>query len=554
MPIRVVPAPILILTSVLSTTTPPPSFWTTTTTSTRVPLATRVPTTRIPFPVSTSVRPHQLLTDGPFSRKETIQRLGTSSSSSQNNDENRSHSPGLNKTTAEPVITDSSVTSYPRQQFGVLSLHSEQDPHDIELSSTLSSSEIMQDYDAIDDAYDDYEGEESLDKSPRDGLQEQRKRIGFREAVSRLSNQHQQGLQRSHPSSSSPSSSVQLLASTVSDFLNRLQHPEARTIGTKRVPFNESIISGPSVVQPSSSSSFEPAAATTPSMIRVSTPGTSDRSSNIPYKSIFSVLFGNSGMPATVSLFPSKQIHSTETTTRKPTTTSRPLTMLDKFVRLMHATESQDLNGHPLSSAQVISHESESVKHFLIENIVPHLHKVFLSSRNSSLDVPLQDLHAYDPFGLDGDDVANSFIYLLLKNVFKAGFGKEKEVYAPSEEMMAFTQKLLNPSLYMNFARDAGIWRTESLLPSSGSQASSSHNQIHKDFEEDFDHMNEERWYQTPEFIASTCILSVLIILTVILVLVCWLNWRKSNSFHISASQHQHMNYEEGYQSKIVYM
>ena len=292
---------------------------------------------------------------------------------------------------------------------------------------------------------------------------------------------------------------------------------------------------------------------------------TSEDGAGTPTKSIFNVLFGDAASPGAVSFFPNA--FTSITPKRPPAAAPRPLSafsdMLARWRNLDQTSTStsteksatKSLNSsrkNDSSAEQSLSQDSDSVKNYFLNLTMPFLLRLYTDSRNSSLEVPVQDRHAYNSFGLDSDDLANSFLYQFFKNVFSKGLAGVDRASSLSDDLIALTQRLLNPVNVMNiiFPFHHG---TDGRSGYDNKQSSNIHNQIHVHdaFESDFDSMSEERWFQTPEFVVSVSVVSVFILLVLISLTVRWSNTRKSNSFPVSLHQ---MNYEEAPKSQILYI
>lgn len=278
-----------------------------------------------------------------------------------------------------------------------------------------------------------------------------------------------------------------------------------------------------------------------------------------PIKSIFSALFGETGAPAAITLFPNA---FTSIRTKRPTAAPRPVTIADMLARWKNSAQNSVEKSTPKPSEasyksnssreESISQDSQAVKNYFLHNTMLLLQRLYSDSRNSSLQVPLQDIHAYDGFGLEADDYRHSFPYQFLKNVFSEGVGGVRRVTSLHEDMMALTQRLLNPANVLSIITP--LYGAMNGHPGSrNKQAPDLQDQVHVHdaFESNFDFMNEEKWFETPEFIVSTAVISVIILLVIIALILSWNNTRKSNSFPVSLHQ---MNYEEAPKSQILYI
>jgi hypothetical protein len=216
------------------------------------------------------------------------------------------------------------------------------------------------------------------------------------------------------------------------------------------------------------------------------------------------------------------------------------------------ATKPLDTAGQrSLSDEERLSQDSAAVKNYLLSHTLPFLIQRF--SPNSSDHVPIQNLHAYDGFGLDADDITNNFLYQFLRSFLSEGLtGVRQRETSLQEDVIAFAGRILNPATYLSVISSL----TQDVNRRTDAQQNREEHQhmpVHEAFEADFDHMHKEKWFETSEFIVSVSVIGVILLLVLISFSVIWNNRRKSHSFPVPNMMTE-MRYTDSQKTQIYYI
>lgn len=241
-------------------------------------------------------------------------------------------------------------------------------------------------------------------------------------------------------------------------------------------------------------------------------------------------------------------------TTKKPV--SRPTAVSPLMHRWIDAaqklTQNQtSLSGREHSSPEeILAADSDAAKKYFLNRVIPVMEVLYTNARNSSMRIPPRNMHAFDAFALDKDDMTNSFGYKFLKNLLTSGLGGRKPQLNGLEDFAIMIHKVVSQANVLSLLRHV----TASNHFNNNDTRDAAHNDpviLHEDFESNFDDMSEEKWYQTPEFVVTISVLSALVLFVLVFALVTWCTSRKSSSFPVSGDP---MNYERASKSQILYI
>lgn len=278
-------------------------------------------------------------------------------------------------------------------------------------------------------------------------------------------------------------------------------------------------------------------------------------------RTVMSSLFERAGVPAALSHFvnaftpmttpaPSTRRPTSVRASRSPAAISNGLVQrwIETAEKLTSSqTEGLSGRGH-LSPEEMLSADSSAAKKHLLDRVLPVMEHLYSNARNSSLQVPPRNPHAFDAFELDKDDMTNSFLYKFFKHLLIQGVSGRNVELNGLEDLTRVLHKLANPTNVLSLLRHA---TTGSNHLNSSDNGEAVHVIVHEDFEANFDDMNEEKWFQTPEFVVSVSVLSAVLLLALITCFVTWFSSRKSSSFPVSRDP---MNYEPRSKSQILYI